>query len=292
MPPFTLWSLARAGASQRVLGWNAGAALAIALGALILTLLLGPPEQWIALGIGVYAALSWVQGLALRDPPAFELLFRGRAARALMLGGGLMSFLTYAFMFWSAPFLMRRHGVSASEAGFYLMIASVFGGGGGVILGGWLSDRLKRRAAAGRMQVVVLAVLLEIPTALGFLFAPSAGLAYGLAVAFNVASTLWVGSANAGITELVLPRMRAISTAMLLTMYTFLGLALGPYAVGRISDALAAGGLSEASALRSGLALGLLALLPSLLLLLRALRHIAADEASVSARALSAGERA
>jgi hypothetical protein len=137
----------------------------------------------------------------------------------------------------------------------------------------------------GRLQVLVLGLLLEIPTGLGFLFAPSAGLAYALAVAFNVASTLWVGSANAGITELVLPRMRAIGTAVLLTMYTFVGLALGPYAVGRISDALAAGGLPEASALRSGLALGLLILLPSLLMLLYALRHIARDEASVHERA-------
>jgi MFS family permease len=165
------------------------------------------------------------------------------------------------------------------------MIASVFGGGLGVVTGGWLSDRLKQRSPIGRLHVLLAGLLLEIPTALGFLFAPVPGVAYALAIGFNVASTLWVGSANAAITELVLPRMRALATAALLTMYTFVGLALGPYAVGRISDALGAGGMPAPAALRSGLALGLLVLLPAAALLLRAMRSLASDEATVEQRA-------
>jgi MFS family permease len=285
VPPLTLVSLARAGAPPRALRNNALAALGIAAAAWLLIALLGPPEQWIALAIGVYAAFSWVQGLAYRDPPAFALLLRSRSAPLLVLGASLLSFITYAFMFWSAPFLLRAHGVSAREAGFWLMIASVFGGGLGVVAGGWLSDRLKQRSAIGRLQVLLAGLLLEIPTALGFLFAPVPELAYALAIGFNVASTLWVGSANAAITELVLPRMRALATAALLMMYTFLGLALGPYAVGRISDALGAGGMPAPAALRSGLALGLVVLLPAAGLLLRAMRSLPADEATVEQRA-------
>jgi len=290
VPPLTFWSLARAGAPRRAIQGNALAAVAIALATGFLVEVLGPPEQWIALGIGAYAGLSWSQGLARRDPPTFALLFRARTVRELVLGAGLLSLITYAFMFWSAPFLIRQHGVSASAAGFHLMVASVFGGGFGVAFGGWLSDRLKQRTPAGRLDVVVLGLLLEVPTALGFLYAPSAELAYTYAVLFNVASTLWVGSTNAVITELVLPRMRAIGTAVLLTMYTFLGLALGPYVVGRISDALTSSGASQAGALQSGLALALLALLPALILLWRARGHIVQDERSVQARALAAGE--
>jgi MFS family permease len=292
VPPLTLWSLARAGAPARALRINALAALLIALAVWGLTTALGPPEQWIALGIGVYAAFSWAQGMARRDAPAFALLLRGRSAVLLALGASLLSFITYAFMFWSAPFLLRAHEIGPREAGFWLMIASVFGGGFGVILGGWLSDRLKQRTPVGRLYVLVAGLLLEIPTALGFLFAPGASTAYALAVAFNVASTLWVGSANAAVTELVLPRMRALGAAVLLTMYTFIGLALGPYAVGRVSDGLAAGGMPAADALRWALALGLLVLLPALFLLLRALRYLAEDEATVHARARLAGEPA
>jgi MFS family permease len=289
VPPFTLWSLARAGASRRRLVANACAALGIAASAWALTVGLGPPEQWIALGVGVYAAFSWLQGLALRDPPGFALLARGACARSLILGASFMSFMTYSFMFWSAPFLLRRHAVSPAEAGFWLMIASVAGGALGVSAGGLLSDRLKRLSPSGRLYVVLLSVGIEVPTALGFLYAPSPGGAYAFAIAFNVASTLWVGSATAALTELVLPRMHAISTALLLTMYTFIGLALGPYTVGRLSDALSDGDV-PGGALRAALALGVLALVPALLFLLHALRHIERDERTVLERALGAGE--
>jgi hypothetical protein len=202
-----------------------------------------------------------------------------------------MTVVTYAFMFWSAPFLQRTHGVSARDAGFYLMIASVFGGGAGVTFGGWLSDWFKQRWPAGRVHVILIGLALEIPAGLGLLFASSTELAFAMAIAFNVASTLWVGSTNAVITELVIPRMRAIATAVMLTGYTFIGLALGPYAVGRASDALAAAGRSEADALRWALAASMLVLIPSFVLLWRGARLIPADEASVRARARQAGER-
>src|SRR5262245_47374651 len=85
VPPLTLWSLSRAGGGASSLRRNALAALVIALGTWALIQLLGPPEQWIALAIGVYAAFSWGQGLALRDPPAHALLLRGRAIRSLIV---------------------------------------------------------------------------------------------------------------------------------------------------------------------------------------------------------------
>jgi len=291
LPPLTLWSLARAGATRGALWLNAATGLAIAVLCAVLVAVLGPPEQWIALGIGSYAAFSWAQGLALRDRPAFELLFRGRASVALLLGSGVMTVITYAFMFWSAPFLQRAHGLSAREAGFYLMIASVFGGGFGVTLGGWLSDWFKRRWPAGRVHVIAIGLLLEVPSGVGLLFASSVDLAFTMVIAFNVASTLWVGSTNAVITELVIPRMRAIATAVMLTGYTFIGLALGPYAVGRVSDALIAGGSSPADALRWALAASMTVILPSLALLWRGARAIGPDEASVFERARQAGER-
>jgi MFS family permease len=291
VPPFTLWGLARAGASRAALLANVGVGLGIAVLSAFLVAVLGPPEQWIALGIGGYAAFSWTQALALRDRPAFALLFRGRASVALLAGSGVMTVVTYAFMFWSAPFLQRTHGVSARDAGFYLMIASVFGGGAGVTFGGWLSDWFKQRWPAGRVHVILIGLALEIPAGLGLLFASSTELAFAMAIAFNVASTLWVGSTNAVITELVIPRMRAIATAVMLTGYTFIGLALGPYAVGRASDALAAAGRSEADALRWALAASMLVLIPSFVLLWRGARLIPADEASVRARARQAGER-
>ena len=61
-----------------------------------------------------------------------------------------------------------------------------------------------------------------------------------------------------------------------------MGYALGPYLVGRLSDAT--------GDLRTALAWMLCAAGVALVLFLLAMRHIAADEATLRARALAAGE--
>ncbi len=42
-----------------------------------------------------------------------------------------------------------------------------------------------------------------------------------------------------------MPRMRGTASAFYILMITFIGLALGPYSIGKLSDALAQGGDGE-----------------------------------------------
>lgn len=288
VPPLTLWSLQRAGAPASLLAWNVGVGAAIAAAAWVLIANLGGPEQWVALGIGLYAAFSWIQGTSLRDRTAFVLLFRCRSLQRIGGAAALTSFVTYSFMFWTAPFLLRTHGVSTTEVGFYLMLASALGGGIGVAAGGFLSDGWRQRKVAGRVYVVIISVALMVPTALGMLYAESSRTAFAMAFVYQGVSTMWVGSATALVTEIVLPRMRAIATAVLLMLYTFVGLALGPFAVGRLSDAMKAGGAAPDEALRTALAVALLVLVPALVLAVASLRTVPDDESSLAERAREA----
>ena len=66
--------------------------------------------------------------------------------------------------------------------------------------------------------------------------ADSLGWAYAYFFIAQYFSTLWIGSAIALSNELVLPRMRATSGVFYILVVTFLGLALGPYTVGQLSD--------------------------------------------------------
>ena len=93
---------------------------------------------------------------------------------------------------------------------------------------------------------------------------------------------MWIGPGASTVQDLVLPRMRATASAAYLLVVTFIGLALGPYVVGRLSVAL--------GSLRTALLLGLTADLGAAALLLLAARHVARDEASRLARAHAAGE--
>ncbi len=98
----------------------------------------------------------------------------------------------------------------------------------------------------------------------------------------SLLAALWSGAAVSTIQDLVLPRMRAIASAAYLLMVTFVGLALGPYAVGRLSGAL--------GSLRGALLYGLLANGVALLFGALATRHLPRDESSQLDRARAAGE--
>jgi len=74
----------------------------------------------------------------------------------------------------------------------------------------------------------------------------------------------------------VLPRMRAVASAVYLLMLTFIGLAMGPYTVGRLSEA--SGDLGHA------IELCLLANLVAVVLFLLASRGLAADEDKLAAQ--------
>jgi MFS family permease len=87
-----------------------------------------------------------------------------------------------------------------------------------------------------------------------------------------------------------MPRMRAVAGAYYILVNTFIGLALGPYAIGQLSDILHKGGMSDADALRLAIALSMLIFIPALIFLYLAQKHLPRDEASRLERAQSLGE--
>lgn len=290
LPPFTLLSLWRAGAGAGGIARNLAAALAIALLAWALVTVTANAAQWTALGIGVYAAFSWAQGLRLRDAPTFALVFGTPAVLFAAGGFACIAFVSYGIGFWGAPFFIRQHGVSASEVGTFLGLAAAVGGWIGVTVGGVVSDALRPRTPNARLWLGFAAIALSAPAAAGMLWSSSVGLAYFLNFAFSVLSPLWVGPAATTINELVLPRMRAMASAFYLLVVTFIGLALGPYAMGKLSDAFAAGGAEPGDSLRMAMLIGLLPFALSALFFALAWNRVGPAEATKLERARLAGE--
>ena len=113
---------------------------------------------------------------------------------------------------------------------------------------------------------------------------------WGGITALAVFSPMWVGPAATTVNDLVLPRMRAVASAFYIMMVTFIGLALGPYTIGQISDALAADGANSGDALRYGMLSSLAILVLTIVCLGLALRTVGEDEATKLDRARAAGE--
>lgn len=250
----------------------------------------GDLAQWIALGIGVYVAFSWVQNLRYSDPATFHMMFGSRTFVFAICGFPFITFVTYGLGFWGTPYVQRAFGVSPSEAGTVMGLCLALGGWIGVTLGGYLGDRLRHRSVLGRYHVVFVSFALCVPTALGFTLTENKIVAYFSYFFLSVVSPMWVGCAISTINDLVMPRMRAIASAFYIMMLTFVGLALGPYSIGLASDLFVANGYSDATALRYAMILGLGALIPAAINTVISSKALPIDEETRLDRARALGE--
>ena len=136
---------------------------------------------------------------------------------------------------------------------------------------------------AGRIWVVVFALGVSPLLAMWVYGAPSAGQFYQRFVVYSLVLTMWLPPLYAVMFEQVLPRMRALTASTYIVIMTIVGLGIGPYAVGLISDA-SGGDLGFAILSINWVA-------PVIVVMLLVLTHRAArDEASLVARAQAAGE--
>jgi MFS family permease len=101
---------------------------------------------------------------------------------------------------------------------------------------------------------------------------------------------MWIGPAASTVNDLVMPRMRAIASAFYILMVTFIGLALGPYVIGFISDELVQSGTKSPDALRQAMMIGLYMLAFAGSMMLIASRFLEKDENSRIDRAIALGE--
>jgi MFS family permease len=177
---------------------------------------------------------------------------------------------------------VRVHHVDIARVGLMVGGAAAAGGWLGVTIGGVLADRRRRRTPLGRLQVGMMNAVLPIPLGLFVLYVPSTPLAFAGSAVLYVAAALWLGPGISTVQDLVLPRMRSIASAAFLLVNTLIGLALGPYVVGRLSVYF--------GDLRPALACSLIANVVALVLFVLAARTLPRDQETRLARAMAAGE--
>jgi len=287
IPPLNLISIIQNGASLKV---NLAGAAIISVIAYILILLTGNIAQWIAMGFGVYVSFSWAQCLKIRDPATYHMMFGSKAFIFSTLAFPTISFITFGVSFWLAPLLMRTHGTSAAELGLYIGLTSAGGGLLGAPLGGILADRLKLKFVNGRLLFGFISVAGIIPMVLMMVNAETAEAAYWFNFFYYIFAAMWVGVPPTTASDLVMPRMRAVATAYYILISTFIGLALGPYTIGLMSDLFTVSGMTDANALRWAISCALFIFIPTLIFLVIAVRHLPEDERTRLERARALGE--
>ena len=164
------------------------------------------------------------------------------------------------------------------------------GGFLGITLGGFQADFLKLRFRSGRLVLGYISIFGTIPLLLLLLYAETLAFAFWMNFFLTIFAACGGGVPPSTASDLVMPRMRAVAGAYYILVNTFIGLALGPYVMGQLSDMFHAGGMTDADSLRTAIALSLLTFIPTLFFLIMAQRHLPRDEASRLQRAAALGE--
>jgi MFS family permease len=107
----------------------------------------------------------------------------------------------------------------------------------GPLIAGPLSDRLSGGRPRERVWVTLFALGVSPLIAFWVYRAPSAGAFYLRFTFYSLVLTMWMPPLYAVLYDQVLPRMRGITSSIYLFAMTIIGLGIGPYAVGLVSDA-------------------------------------------------------
>lgn len=128
--------------------------------------------------------------------------------------------------------------MSTGELGTWLALTIGLGGAVGVFCGGLLADRLGSRDQRWYMWLPALAGFICVPFMALIYLAPGAYTALLLGIVPGILFNVYLGNTIATTHGLVGLRMRALSSAILFLILNTIGLGLGPWTTGMLSDYL------------------------------------------------------
>lgn len=179
------------------------------------------------------AALA--EGVRVSD--VLPLLARKRSFWLMSLAAAISSFSGYGVAFWAPSFFMRRFGFDLLQASQFYGSLMLVGGSLGVLAGGRLADNMGQRDCANYLKLPAMAWLTTLPLLiLGFL-AHTPWAVWLLLVIPCGLNILWIGPVTTAIQHLVRPGLRASASAMFLLVNNLVGLGVGSWIIGFLSDA-------------------------------------------------------
>lgn len=235
VPIGTLLGLVIGGVVNDIWGWRVALMLVGAPGlllAVLLPLLLREPRR-----SGLIKGQASPAGPAqvpVRE--AVAEVFTSRAYVLLLVAASFAAFLSYGKGLWTLSLFIRSHGMTTTEVGLIgsvtLGIAGVFG----TWLGGWAADRF---GATNRRHILTLpAVGMAVAAPIQFLGygAPIWWVAGLLILVPTILNAAYYGPAYACVQGLVRKELRAVAASVMLFGQNLIGLGLGPFVFGALSD--------------------------------------------------------
>ena len=198
----------------------------------------------------------------------------------LTLGATSASICGYGIAFWLPSFFMRSMGMTLAQTSVYYGGITLVGGVAGIWMGGVLSDRFGPRNKAAYPLTPALCFLLSLPFFYAAMTSTSPGWAFVWFVVPQALTHSWFGPIVGAMQHMVPPHMRTTANSLYLLVNSLLGLAVGYWIFGFLSDLLAP--TYGAESMRYALYYGLMFYPLAALLLFGASRYIERDWVAVN----------
>ena len=192
--------------------------------------------QWFVVGFGAFVILNMFQSLRLTDRATYNVVL-SPSVILLMVVAGFQTSINYGVMGFTPSFLNRAFGLSPAETGLQFGLLAAGLGVIGALVSGPLSDWLTARMG-GRGRVGLTIFSLGVSPIFGiWTYQASDPLSFYLRfTCYSLVLTMWLPPLYSLLYDLVLPRMRGVTSSIFIIITTLLGLGMGPYFVGIVSD--------------------------------------------------------
>ena len=180
------------------------------------------------------------------------VIMRKKSFWLLSLGAAASSVCGYGVAGWLPLFFMRSFNLTLSQVSWYYAGIALIGGLMGIWLGGSLADRMARRSKGAYPLVPAVAFIISAPCFILAMNSPwlislipgGGSHAMALVLAFLIfliptgLNLAWLGPVTAAVQHLAPAPMRSTASAIFLLINNLLGLAVGFYYFGWMSDLL------------------------------------------------------
>ncbi|MCW8847060.1 MAG: MFS transporter [Gammaproteobacteria bacterium] len=166
-----------------------------------------------------------------------RILVRKPSFWLLSLGASCASMIGYGVFFWLPSFFVRSYSMTLLNASLFYGAVLLLGGMAGIWAGGSLGDRFGHRDHAQYARIPAFAFIATLPFYVLAILSPNLGVSFLVLLVPTALGLVWLGPIIAAVQHLVQPNMRATASAIFLFINNLLGIGLGTYAIGAMSDA-------------------------------------------------------
>lgn len=233
-----------------------GSAIGIVFGGIIASMI---DWRWAFFIVGIAGILvAPIFRLTIKEPPRGQYDRKREAVKApglklivrtlmtkrsfwlLSLGASFSSMMGYGVFFWLPSFFVRSYGLTLLNASLFYGAVLLIGGLAGIWAGGWLGDRFGQDQRSQYARIPAIAFLCTVPFYIAAILSPTLTLAFFVLLVPTALGLAWLGPVISAIQHLVRPDMRATASAIFLFINNLIGIGLGTYAIGALSDTLTA----------------------------------------------------